>query len=199
MLEHLNPTKLTRYLKGLRHRYLDKKLLKACEKGSFEHVKKYLSKGANPNTVALAPLSGRPQKTALIEALFFGDPEIVELLLKAGADPNLQRIACPDRKSPLSERDLVSPFEICILLLVPSLGRVVQDVLNKRKAKYDDCVDLLVKNGVHTHISNEDVKSESLKITWLPEKIKEWEYISGAVALDKTTARATNEKKALRL
>lgn len=199
MLDFLNPTKFTRYFKALRNHYLDQKLLKACEKGNNECVKKYLSKGANPNAAAIAPLSGRPQKTALIEAVFWGDPEVVELLLGAGADPNLQRIVCPDRKSPLSERDLASPFEICILLLVPNVGRVIQDVLNKRKAKYDACVDLLVKNGAHIHIQNEDVKAESLKITWLPKKIKEWEYISCEAALDKATARATNQNKALRL
>ena len=60
-----------------------KKFLKSCQRGNLNEVAKHLNSGADPNARHLLGWA------ALHVAAINGNGEIVELLLKSGADPNL--------------------------------------------------------------------------------------------------------------
>ncbi len=62
----------------------DKSLLKAIKQNNTQYILSYLQSGGNPDT-----LLGRKEFSMLVHAIRYNSPEVLNILLKYGADPDL--------------------------------------------------------------------------------------------------------------
>lgn len=133
--------------KAKKNKDLPRNAIKCCFVGFLDSVKRiglnwirqYLLAGANPDAHTVDPKSKLPNSSALIIAASMGNVEMVDMLLKAGANPNLKIIN--DLKASSNSQDL-SALDFCFAYLFPgasTLGKLVS-ILGSIKIQNQDYI-----------------------------------------------------------
>lgn len=168
-------------------------------------MRQYLAAGANPDAHTIDPKSRLPNASVLISAASMGNVEMVDMLLKAGANPNLKIIN--DLNTSSNSRDL-SPLDFCFAYLFPGTSALAKFVsllgaIKIENQDYIACARLLILAGAKFSIDSILVQELIKHVVGIEQQLKDWtnQYNSALCEekLNHATAKAKGSRKPVRI
>ncbi len=183
-----------------RNQMLLRGLLDSCKKNRPELIRQYLAAGANPDAHTVDPKSKLPNSSALIIAASMGNVEMVDMLLKAGANPNLKIIN--DLKASSNSQDL-SALDFCFAYLFPgasTLGKLVSILgsITIQNQDYIACARLLILAGAKFSMDSILVQELFKHVHGIEQQLKDWTKQYNSTLCEKNLNHATAQAKCSR-